>query len=236
MRNIILCRLYERHLWLLAKTFEVIKKLIFICGISILFSGCLHQKTITAWKIQHIIPRTHNKILVVGIIKDSNDSLRMKIEDGLVKNLSELDYYAVSALKEFGPKGLSDLGQEATYTKLCNNGVDAVMTIALIDKFKQKKYKQNKSVASTNYYYYERIWNYRNMLADLSANEPATYTHYLWEGILFDLRTLEPLCVVQTRPFEPGKEKQAEFASDIFAKMKKEKILNKQNELKPKPF
>ena len=129
---------------------------------------------------------------MVGIIKDVNDLLRIKIEDDLVKNLNELGYSSVSALREFGEKGLSELGQEATYIKLCNNGIDAVMTFALIDELKQERYKSDKFPQSTNYYYYNRIWNYQKIQADLSESASALGTGFMWESILFDLSTLEP--------------------------------------------
>ena len=173
--------------------------------ISILFAGCLPQKTVTAWKGEHIIMPVHNKIMVVGIIKDNNDSLRAEVETALVRNLSELGYNTVSALLQFGPKGLSNLGEEATYVKLCNNGIDAVLTFALIDELKQTKYPPEKISDGTSYYYYNRIWNYQKMQADVSGVD-SHHGNYLWESILFDLHTLEPLCVIQTRPFKPGQE------------------------------
>ena len=45
---------------------------------------------------------------------------------------------AVSALDEFGTGGLANLAQEETYVKLCNKGIDAVITIALLDGKKEK--------------------------------------------------------------------------------------------------
>jgi len=209
--------------------------MILTCWLGILLSGCFHQKATTTWKGDHIIMPVHKKIMVVGIIKDNNDSLRAQAERIFVKALNELGYNAVSALQEFGPKGLSNLGEADTYVRLCNNGIDAVLTFALLDKVKQTKYHPGKFPASTNHYYYTRIWNYQKMQANLPETE-SSHGNFLWESILFDLNTLEPLSVIQTRPFKPGREKDTDFIYQIIGKMRKEKILVKQDIQPLKPF
>ena len=180
-----------------------------------------------------MIMPVHNKIMVVGIINDKNDSLRAEVEGGLVRYLQELGYNAVSALQEFGPNGLSNLGEGETYMKLCDKGIDAVMTFALLDKLKQTKYRPDKFSSSTSYYYYNRIWNYQKMQASLLETRPTSDTHYLWESILFNLNTLEPLCVIQTRLFKPGHENKTSYRYQVLDKMKKEKILVRQKPLRP---
>ena len=214
----------------------MIGKLIFLFCLSGLICGCRPQKTVTIWKTQHTILPSNNKILVVGIIKNFDDSLRTEIEEGVVKNLQSLGYDAVSSLKEFGRRGLSDLSQEATFIKLCNNGIDAVLTITLLDKLKEEEYNPGKFSQNTNYHYYNRIWNYQKMQADLSANTPTDSTFFFGEGILFDLRTLEPLAVIQTKPLVPGNEDIQAYLFRILDKMKKEKILVKQIERTLKSF
>lgn len=212
------------------------KKLLIIYCIIVLFSGCLSKKITVSWKADHISGPVPDRMVVVGIIKADNDSLRTEIEDGLVKYLTDLGYSAVSALKEFGTKGLSDLSQEETYLKLCNRNIDVVMTIALIDKLKQEKFSKSHSPASISYYYYNTIWNYKKMQADLSAEALDANTRYMWECILFDLNTLEPLCVVQTRSFKPGNENKSFYLTRILDKLKREKILYQQKSRSLKPF
>ena len=209
--------------------------LLVFCLISMTY-GCRPQKTVTLWKTPKTILPSQNKIVVVAIIKDSNDSMRIELEDGMVKSLQGLGYYAVSSFREFGKKGLSDLSQEATFTKLCSNGIDAVLTIALLDKLKQEVNNPGRFSQNTNYHYYNRIWNYQKMQADLSVMKLDSGTFFLGEGILFDLRTLEPLHVVQTRPIEPGNKNIPAYLYPILNKMKKEKILVKQNNKTLKSF
>ena len=144
--------------------------------------------------------------MVVGIVKDSSPALRKFIEDSFVQDLRSIGYNAVSALQEFGAKGLTDIEQEATYLKLCNNGIDAVITVALLDKEKERYHTPSRIKYYSGPYYYNRIWSYRHMQAEAI---PASHfsnleTKYLWESILFDLQTLSPVYVAQTKSFEPA--------------------------------
>jgi hypothetical protein len=102
-----------------------------------------------------------------------------------------------SALHEFGPKGLANLGEEETYIKLCSKGIDAVITIALIDKGKEIKSKSHKAAGYPGKYYYDRIWNYKIIQAEFT-NGNLEEAEYFWETILFDLAALEPQCTIQT--------------------------------------
>lgn len=206
-------------------------KPVLICFLGMILFGCASPKVMTAWKTDHAIPAIHNKVLVVGIIKNDNDSLRRQIENDGVEYLKELGYTAVSTLVEFGPKGLSGMGQENTYLKLCDAGIDAVITVTLIEKLKQINYLSEKYNTGTNYYFYDRIWNYQKIQADLSEKKPINNISYLWESILFDLGTLQPLCVIQTQSFNAGRETNNgyKYVRQILDKMKKEKILVKQD-------
>ena len=108
--------------------------------------------------------------MVVGIIKDSSTALRKKMETHLVNDFRSVGYDAVSALEEFGVGGLAGLEQEETYIKLCNKGIDAVITIALLDRNKEKFYVPARVKYYSNLYYYNRIWNYNTIQADLTSS------------------------------------------------------------------
>src|SRR5215207_7805818 len=104
-----------------------------VFSILVLFYSCSSSKIITSWKASND-PRNYHKIMVVGIIKDSGVVLRSQMEAHLVNDLKNLGYNAVSALSEFGKGGLANMEQEDTYIKLCNKGIDAVITVALLDR------------------------------------------------------------------------------------------------------
>jgi hypothetical protein len=210
---------------------------IIFCFCVILY-GCTSPHIITTWKAQHFSPVNYKDILVAGVIKNRSDSFRAGIEKHFVNDLEDLGYHAVSALDEFGPGGLANLGQGETYIKLCTKGVDAVITIALIDNGKEAYGKVLKATTYPAKYYYNRIWNYKNIQAEFAAGYPEK-ADYFWEAILFDLNTLEPQCTIQTKFFAgPAENVARELGSKLINKMRKEKILKKQNRIikQTKPF
>lgn len=175
--------------------------------------------------------------MVVAIIKEENDSLRQQLEKQMADQLNSIGYNAITSLQEFGPDGLSSLGEERTYLKLCNTGIDAVLTLALIDRSKkayQKKGLNEKYPAS---YYYDRIWNYRKIEEE---NMEQGDHRYVWESILFDLSSLQPKSVLQTAGLANSsiKKQTAELPKWFISKMLKEKIIKKQERVPvlPKPF
>jgi len=203
---------------------------------TVYLTGCSSQNILITSNKYHF-PLHHSKIMTVGVIKSDNDSMRIRIEKGITADLSGIGYYAVSALEEFGPKGLANLDQQETYLKLCNHGIDAVITVALIDKTKEKQFKTQRSYAYTNTYYYNRIWNYKNIQADLVDKNFTVKSEYFWEAILFNLSTLEAECTIQSSSFNSLDDKKAgQFEKQVVKKMIREKILRKQNIKTLKPF
>lgn len=203
-----------------------------IAIIAFLFLGCFASNKISYWKTPIIYSKQHSKILVAGIIQDT--LLRRQMEEHLTGVLRDLGYNAVSALDEFGFNGLHKLSQEQTYVKLCNSGIDAVMTIVLVDEAKEKQYQTSRFKTDVSTYYFNRIWNYfkiqTNQLYLTNSNENL---HVFWESVFFDLSTLEPLYAIKTKPFASGSAESLaqEYGKIIVKSMVENKILHKQ----PKP-
>jgi hypothetical protein len=202
-------------------------KLVLICGTIALLCGCTSPRVILAWKNQRL-PENYDRILVAAVVKSPADGLRREIEKDFTQDLMSLGYNAVSRFDEFGQNGLSKLGQEETYIKLCNKGIDAVIIITLIDESKEKQQKIRKSYGYPNKYYYTRIWNYKNIQADLALKDSGN-TSYFWEAILFNLRTLETECTIQTKHFKNFKEEKMarEFEKRVISEMVKQKVLTR---------
>jgi hypothetical protein len=192
--------------------------------------GCTSSFIKTAWKAQHEFPGKYNKILVMGIIKDEDIALRRNVERLFIDDLKNIGYNAVSGLETYGPRGLANLGQEETYIKLRQNGIDAVITIALVDKRKEKYIKPRKGHEYASIYYFERIWNYPAIQAELVNGKNPENREFFWESILFDLNTLEPQHTLQTKSFKADLAESIirDYGKEIISKMIKEKILVKQ--------
>jgi hypothetical protein len=200
--------------------------------------GCISSRIATVWKVEPSTPIRYHNIMVAGIPPQTDDSLRTRIERTAVNSLSDLGYYTISSIREFGAYGLKSLNEEATYLTLCDNGVDAVLTFALVAEPYATTLEKGTSIKYTNTYYYNRIWNYRK-LQDLQArSNQAGKCKYKWEVILFDLATLQPQCVLQSQSMS---EADAIRSIDVttarfISRMLHEKVIKKQNTPLLKPF
>jgi hypothetical protein len=198
------------------------KRVLFLC---LALYGCSSSNIITVWKNQHAYPGKYNKIMVAVILSNEDTAVRAEVENNFKQSLEELGYQTISAYSEFGPAGFANLGQEDTYLKLCNKGIDAVMTIAMIEKIKDGLPESRNAFRSPTVYYYDHIWRYKKL--QLPASDGNSL--YTWETILFDLSTLQPHYIMQTKPFN-GTLKQAlgtEFWNGMTRKLVKEKFLKK---------
>jgi len=199
--------------------------------------GCHPSGVTTTWKGDNPVPSNYHRIVVVAIFKSDNDSLKTSVEKAFVKKLSALGYNAVSSLAEFGPGGLSNMGEATTYKKLCEQDIDGVLTIALVDANKEPPGKVGVVHPYPNDYYYTHIWNYKNMSIDISKAEPDKLCY--WETVLFNLNTLQAECTIQSDPFKQAKllKSTRDFETKSFTMMTHEKILVKQKAHgKLKPF
>lgn len=201
-----------------------------------LVTGCASSRILVSAE-KYNFPLAHRKIMIVGAIKDNDDSLRLHVERRIAADLDQLGYNAISALDEFGHDGLSNLGQEATYLKLCSQGIDAVIVITIIDNSKDTQFRTQKSYAYPDNYYYDRIWNYRKIQADLSTTDRNGSHQYFWEAILFNLATLEAECTIQSPNFTTTNGSNSiPFEQLLVKKMLREKILKKQKTQDLKAF
>jgi hypothetical protein len=198
----------------------------------LLLGGCSANRTVTNWKTQHIAPSAYHRIMVVAILPDEDSLVRDNIETSFSTALSNLGYNTVTALSEFGRTGLRDLGEDETYIKVRDRGIDAVVTVALVNKTREIS---NVPAAAHNYrnnFYFNRIFQYKDNLT-----QPGTNTRneqYYWECLLFDISKLEASIAVQTIPSsKPAQLKMGnDLARRLIRKMAKEKTLKKQKPLK----
>jgi len=142
-------------------------------------AGCTTSKITTSWKAKDISPKKYNKILVLGIINDKDRRIQERMEQHFVGDITDMGYNAISALQEYGPKAFDSLGEKAALEKIKNSGVDAVITIVLLDKQKDEKY------ITPHVYYSGNFGGYYGSRHSLIF-EPGYYvsdTRYFWEAI-----------------------------------------------------
>lgn len=202
-------------------------------------AGCTTSKITSSWKAESHVAQKYNKIMVLGLIRESDRSMQMNMENHLVGDLKDLGYNAVSSLNEYGPKAFDNLTEEAAIDKLKNGGIDAVVTIVLLDKEKERKYVPGNTYYSPYGYYYNRFWGYRTTLYR-RIYEPGYYitdTKYFWESNLYDMNTQKLVYSVQTQSFDPASSESLghEYGELIVKDMVKNNVIQKVSEM-PAPL
>jgi hypothetical protein len=167
--------------------------------------------------------------MIAAVVDNNDTALRAAVENGFKASLQSTGYQTVSSLKEFGVNGLRDLGQEDTYKSLCDKGIDAVMTLALIDRTDENYTEPASSYTQPVKYYYERMWHYKEQQGKLSEAYYDSSKKYSWEMILFDLSTLQPHSIIQSKVFTNGLQESLsrEFWKDIIKRLTKDRYLKK---------
>lgn len=199
-------------------------------------TGCSSFKITSYWKEENRNIKNYKKIMVIGLIREVDRSLQQNMENHLVEDLQIKGYSAISAFQFYGPKSFDKMEENEAVAKIKNNGVDAVLTIVLLDKKKERKYIPGNIYYSPYGYYYNRFWGYRSTLYN-RIHEPGYYvtdTKYFWESNLYDMGTQKLVYSVQTQSFEPvNSEKMGhEYGQLIVKNMIKNSILRNKEEIK----
>jgi len=192
-------------------------------------AGCSSSKITTSWKAEDAVAGNYKKILVIGLIREADRSIQEKMENHLAGDLKNLGYNAVSSLQEYGPKAFDKMDEEAAIAKIKSSGVDAVITIVLLDKEKERNYVPSAIHYSPYGYYSNRFWGYRTVLYH-RIYEPGYYitnTKYFWESNLYDMATQKLIYSVQTQSFDPNNSEALghEYGLMIVKNMVKQNVL-----------
>ncbi len=196
----------------------------------LLISGCGTTTRMTnSWKSEKINQENIRKIVVLGLMRDSDASLREKMEQHLVDDLKILGFDAVCSCNEYNPKSFEYMSETEAINKLRNSGADAVLTIVLLDKTRESYYMPGKMLSTQNYYYRDHFWNYSRMMFE-RINEDAYYiidTKYFWESNLYDLKQNVLIYSAKSLSFDPGSTERLghEYGRVIVNDLVKKKVL-----------
>ena len=198
-----------------------------------LVTGCTSSKITLSWKQENAAIKKYNKILVIAMNGENDLTTRQRMEIHLTRDLKELGYNAVSTMQQFGPRAFRDIGEQDVIDKIQHLGFDAVLTIALLDKEKDRVYVPRR-IVYTPYpiVYYRQFWGYYTTIYD-RVYAPGYYTvntKYFWETNLYDISSKELLYSVQTESFDPPSSETLghEYGKLIVKDMVKSRVLTKQ--------
>lgn len=172
----------------------------------VFLTGCSQSRITSSWKAPDASGKSFQKILVLGLIREEDRLLQQKMEEHLAADLGRMGYQAESALKVFGPKAFDKMNEDEALSQLRNSGFDAVLTIVLLDKEKEKRYVAGNVYYSPYSIYYRRFWGYRSTLY-FRIYEPGYYvtdTRYFWESNFYELANQRLLYSAQSKSFDPA--------------------------------
>jgi hypothetical protein len=196
-----------------------------------LLYSCSSSYITSTWKDKEYVPLDYGKMMVVGIIRDADRSVRSIMENYIVNDLKDRGYQAYSAFEEYGPKALQGMDEEQVKNKLVKEGVDAVITVVLLDKQRERYYVPGHVYYSPYMTYQNRFWGYyRSIYSRIET--PGYYQQtakYFWESNFYDLHSKKLVYSVQTESFDPAS---AESMAHEYGKKIVQSLLD-QNVLKP---
>lgn len=196
-------------------------------ALMLIAAGCATSRITSSWKAKDAVPQKYNKILVLGLIRLSDRSIRENMENHMVGDLKSLGYNAVSALQEYGPKAFDKMDEQSAINKIKDNGIDAVITIVMLDKEKEKSYVPNNIYYSPFGYYHNYFWGYHTAMYR-RIYEPGYYvtnTRYFWESNLYSMADQKLVYSVQTQSFNPSESIGHEYGQLIINDLVKQQVL-----------
>jgi hypothetical protein len=184
------------------------KKIIGAGLVLLLVAGaCTSLKITSSWRAENIQAKQYNKILVLGLINEPDRTIREKMEQHLVGHLREIGYTAVCSCEEFDPKAFENLSENQALEKLNKSGIDAVLTIVLLDKQKERYYVPGRVYYSPYIIYHNRFWGYYTTMYHRVYAEGyySVDTKYFWESNFYSLGDDKALLYsAQSQSFDPS--------------------------------
>lgn len=208
------------------------KKILIVAVVSLSVAACSSTRVTTSWKADSISNQQYNKIMVVGFTKDTDRGALEKIELHLVDDLKQFGYNATAAMQEYGPKAFDKMDEAQVLDKLKNSGVDAVITIVLLDKEKESRYVPGSIYYSPFGYHQGRFYRYYGTM-QTRIYEPGYYvtdTRYFWESNFYTIGTETLLYSAHTTSFDPVNTEALghDYGMTIVKDMVKQRVLAKQ--------
>lgn len=195
--------------------------------LAILVAGCSSSRITTTWTSTAVTPKKYDKVLVLAISGDPDRTYREQMEVHMTSGLKALGYNAVSSICEYGPKAFDNMKEDEAIKALYNCGIDAVVTIVLLDKVKERNYQP----ANQN----NRFWGYYSSIQDrvYTSGYYTTDTRYFWETNLYDMTEWTLVYSAQSQSFGAASAKNLghEYSEMIIKDMTSHNVIKNQQQV-----
>ncbi|WP_276482272.1 hypothetical protein [Paraflavitalea pollutisoli] len=164
---------------------------------SVTLANCSPYRLHTIWTTSSstAVCDKDKTVLVLCLLDDADTFTRLSVESMTVKQLAASGISSVTAWELWGVQAASLSPNEQSLLSLRAKGIDRVIVITCLDKYKADL---RSTVATNNYpvsYFYQRMVSYP-LLRAAGENAGTAY----WEIMLVDLEQLEPVTVSRSRP------------------------------------
>lgn len=178
---------------------------ILLLGIAVLGVSCTGSKITSSWTPANVQPKTFSKVMVIALTGSTERDFRERMEEHIMGDLQSRGIKAVSAFATYGPKAFEGTDEKLALEKLKAEGVEAVLTVVLLDKEKERYYVPSRVYYSPYIIYHNRFWGYYRTIYDrvYTPGYYTTSTKYFWETNLYDLSDMSLLYSAQTQSFDP---------------------------------
>lgn len=208
-----------------------------LLAVVMILISCNSSRITSSWKAPDVQQKTFKKVLVLGLLREQDRALKEKMEEHVVGDLKNLGYDAVCSCEEYNPKAFENMKEDQALQKLSGSGIDAVLTVVLLDKTKERYYVPGRVYYTPYNVYYRRWWGYYSTMYG-RIYEPGYYeenTKYFWESNFYDMGSKELLYSVQTESFDPSSAESLshEYGKLIVNDMLKNGVLSNQATVAP---
>lgn len=153
---------------------------------TVLFMGCGAGKMESTWTKGDYVDRKYDKLVVIGIGK--NLAARSTFERDAVKLLREIGVNAVEGGSVFPPGLAQDQSAAKEYIEIIKrNGIDGVLTMALVDSNESERYQPGETQFVPSYYRFGRYIVRRQLIVETPGYYQTTRT-YLIESVLYNVK------------------------------------------------
>lgn len=203
----------------------------------LLLHSCSPATRITAsWGQKDAEPKKYNKVAVVAI--SPNTQTRASVESAVAEKMNAAGIKAVPSYNTFPFAGkIGELGfdqetvQRKIKEKINENGMDAVLTITLLDKTKEERYVEGTSISLAAPVYSYPYYGYYSYAYGTvySSGYYTTSTTYFIESMLYDVAAEKLIWTAQTTTIDPSSidKEAANYATLIVNDMLAKKVVAK---------
>ena len=178
------------------------KILILFTTLVVIFLACSPSQIVSSWSTNKPIAGI-KKILVLGLTGEEERAFCVKMEKHLSDDLATQGFNAFSAFEQYGKAAFENITEKDALEKLSGKGFDAVITIVLLNKEKEKVYIPERMKDPMQDY--SQFWDYYATRADriLQKGYYQPAIRYFWETKMYDLNNNKMIYSSKTESFDP---------------------------------